>query len=143
MQADVTHTTQSSAQDIADWARLLNDPHPERQAKAAEEVASLISREPCPDDSLLRGICKQEDALKGLQRIIATGDEESRQVACNLLFMLSMSEPDRPFDESCTAHIANRAIIGASPGLFTAFVAGSCYVPMPPLCSSTTLDTLE
>ena len=76
MQADVTPTTQSSAQDIANWARLLNDPHPERQAKAAEEVASLISREPCPDDSLLRGICKQEDALTGLQRIIATGDEE-------------------------------------------------------------------
>ena len=124
-------TTQSSADDIANWARLLNDPYLERQAKAAEEVASLISRDPCPDDALLCGICKHEDALQGLQRIIATGDDESRQIACNLLFMLSMSEPDRPFDESCTAHVANRAIIGASPGLFASFVSGTLHLPNP------------
>ena len=67
-------TTQSSADDIANWARLLNDPSLDLQAQAAEEVASLISREPCPDYALLCGICKQEDALKGLQRIIASGD---------------------------------------------------------------------
>jgi hypothetical protein len=45
-------------------------------------------------------------------------------VASNLLFMLSMSEPERPFDASCSAHMANRAIIGSAPGLFPAFVAG-------------------
>jgi hypothetical protein len=124
-QSHARDATQSTAAEIANWAKLLNDAHPGRQMEAAEEIASLISREPCPDEALLGGICKQEDALKGLERIIATGEEESRQLACNLLFMLSMSEPDRPFDESCSAHVANRAIIGAAPGLFSAFVSGA------------------
>ena len=93
---------------------------------AADEIADLINREPCPDEALLCGILLcSNDALEGLTRIIFTADDESRQTACNLLFMLSMSEPDRPFAGTlCSAHKANRAIIGASPGLFSAFVAG-------------------
>jgi len=119
-------TSQSSKEDVATWARLLNHPHIERQIMAADEIAELINREPCPDEALLCGILLcSNDALEGLTRIILTADDESRQTACNLLFMLSMSEPDRPFAGTlCSAHKANRAIIGASPGLFSAFVAG-------------------
>jgi hypothetical protein len=113
---------QSSEEDIANWARLLN--HASSGASAAETVASLISREPVADEALLKGICRHEEALRGLTRLLLVGDDEDRQVASNLLFMLSMSEPDRPFDASCSAHMANRAIIGSAPGLFPAFVAG-------------------
>lgn len=113
---------QSSEEDIANWARLLN--HASSGASAAETVSSLISREPVADEALLKGICCHEEALRGLTRLLLVGDDEDRQVASNLLFMLSMSEPDRPFDASCSAHMANRAIIGSAPGLFPAFVAG-------------------
>ena len=122
--AEHAETRQSTAEEIAAFARLLNHPHLERQTAAADEVVNLIGREPCPDDALLGGICHHPDAMEGLTRILLNADDEAKQVACNLLFMLSMSEPDRPFDVSCSAHIANRAIIGETAGLFDAVVAG-------------------
>ena len=93
--ADEVDVAQSSAEEVEAWARLLNDPFLERQAAAAEEVANLIGREPCPDVALLESICHHEDALCGLSRLLVAGDDESKQAACNLLFMLSMSEPER------------------------------------------------
>ena len=123
--ADEVDVAQSSAEEVEAWARLLNDPFLERQAAAAEEVANLIGREPCPDVALLESICHHEDALCGLSRLLVAGDDESKQAACNLLFMLSMSEPERPFDASCSVHVANRAKIGAAPKIFDAFVTGA------------------
>lgn len=122
---DALDVSQSSAEDVDNYARQLNHPQLERQIEAADTVANLISREPVPDEALLSQICHHEDALTGLKRIILTADDESRQTACNLLFILSMSEPDRPFEGSCcTAHKENRSIIGSSSGLFESFVAG-------------------
>lgn len=123
--ADEIEVAQSSAEEVEAWARLLNDPFLERQAAAAEEVANLLGREPYPDVALLESICHHEDALCGLSRLLVAGDDESKQAACNLLFMLSMSEPERPFDASCSVHVANRAKIGAAPKIFDAFVTGS------------------
>ena len=118
---------QSSNEEIANWARLLNHPDSNQQMAAVDMVATLISREPVADEALLKGICRHEDSLAGLTRSLLVGDDESRQGASNLLFMLSMSEPEHPFDASCSAHMANRAMIGAAPGIFQAFVAGSSH----------------
>jgi hypothetical protein len=128
--SDNVDVAQSSAGDVANFAQQLNHPHLERQIVAADTVANLISREPVPDEALLSQICHHRDAIEGLKRIILSSDDESQQTACNLLFMLSMSEPDRPFEGSCcTAHKENRSIIGASPGLFAIFAAGRLASP--------------
>ncbi|EKX35633.1 hypothetical protein GUITHDRAFT_118232 [Guillardia theta CCMP2712] len=122
-QADhLDENSQSSNQEIAELAALIDSEIADEQLEAIEEVSQLIAREPIPDISLLSSICKQEKTLRGINRLILSDDDDGRQAACNLLFMLSMSQPERPFDNPCAAHVQNRAMIGNFPGLFQAFV---------------------
>eukprot|EP00960_Hanusia_phi_P073109 767945-Hanusia_phi.AAC.14 len=114
--------SQSSNQDIAELAALIDSEIADEQFEAVEEVSQLIAREPFPDASLLSGICKHERTFRGIRRLILSEDDDARQAACNLLFMLSMSQPERPFDSPCAVHVQNRAMIGRFPGLFQAFV---------------------
>lgn len=114
--------SQSTNQEIAELAALIDSEIADEQLEAIEEVSQLIAREPIPDISLLSGICKQEKTFRGINRLILSDDDDGRQAACNLLFMLSMSQPERPFDNPCAAHVQNRAMIGNFPGLFQAFV---------------------
>lgn len=116
------HADASSVEEIANWARLLNHPHLERQTVAAEEISFRIGGEQERDEALLNGLVHHQDALRGLERLILDGDDEARQTACNLLFMLSMSEPERPF--ACSAHTANRSLLGAAPRIFYALATG-------------------
>ena len=113
----------TSDEEIAQFAAQLNHPHLERQIAAAEDISLLLGGDR-PDEALLGGIIHHKGALKGLLRLLHAGNDETWEIAFNVLFMLSMSEPERPF--ACPAHSANRTLIGEVPGIFEAFVTG-CF----------------
>jgi len=112
----------STSAEVARFATMLALDDTERQVEAADELVSLVGREPRPDKTVLEELLTHPCALEGIAKVLSTGDDDARQTACNLLFLLSMSEPERPFDKSCTAQVENRKLIGKSPRVFQALL---------------------
>ena len=110
----------SSPEEVARLAELLAGDDLDRQVEVADILVDLVGREPRPDKTVLEELLTHPRSLEGITKILARGDDDARQTACNLLFLLSMSEPARPFDKSCHAQVENRKSIGKCQGILAA-----------------------
>ncbi|KAJ1493219.1 hypothetical protein T484DRAFT_1879611 [Baffinella frigidus] len=102
----------STSEEVARLAEMLAGDDLDLSIEVADDLVGLVGREPRPDKTVLEELLTHPRSLQGITKILQRGDDDARQTACNLLFLLSMSEPERPFDKSCTAQVKNRTSIG-------------------------------